>query len=219
MAFAFPMAVADFLDLLPIKSLSLECPEVSEVSRTSGGELIPANIGTRLWQGEVKLGRIRRQKAREIEALIDVMRASGASFMAYRTTSPFPAADPDGSLLGAATPQIKALSNDARIIQLKGLPAGYTLTRGDELSFSYRTDPVRFALHRVAEVSVTATGAGETAFFQVTPNLRPGAAVDAAVQLIKPQCKAMIVPGSVRPGHTNRFITDGMNFDFMQTLR
>lgn len=219
MAISFPMSTAEFLDLLPILSLSLECPEVAQVSRTEGGDLIAANMGARLWQGEVTLGSMQRNEAREVSALIDLMRGAGGSFMVYRTTSPFPAADPTGTLLATFAPNIRALSTDARVVQLKGLPAGYTLTRGDLLSFAYRSDPVRTALHSVASASITASGLGQTEFFQVTPNIRPGAAVDAEVFLIRPQCKAIIVPGSVRPGRTTRFITDGMGFSFMQTLR
>jgi len=112
------------------------------------------------------------------------------------------------------------LPSDARLIGLKGLPAGYAgLGRGSYLSFQYRSAPERHALHEIVELDVTADGAGDVAAFQVNPPIRPGAAVDAEVRLIKPACKAIILPGSVQPGRETRFITEGMSFRWLQTLR
>jgi hypothetical protein len=216
----FPLNAAAFMDQLPIKSVMMRCPETSEMSRTAGGEIITASIGTRLWQGTVELGRMTRRENRQVRSLLDVAQTAGASFMMHDTTAPGPLAQADHPDLAAYTVVIRALSpTDARLIQLGGLPAGYVLTRGDFLAFEYRSDPTRFALHTVAETSVTANGTGDTETLQVTPKLRPGAEINAVVTLLKASCKAVIVPGSVQVGRASRFMTEGASFNFIQTLR
>lgn len=214
----FPLSYADFLGALPISSITFECPEVVEVSMTAGSEALPSEIGNRYWQGEVRLGKMKRAEKRAAQVLIDQVRGAGGSFFAHDITQPFPQSDPDGTGLPGSGPLIANLPADARLISLKNL-ANYTLMRGDYLAFEYRSNPTRYALHRVVDALVTTGGAGTTGTFEVMPPIQPGAAVDTPVQLARPACKAIIVPGSVQPGKTNRFIHEGMSFGFMQTLR
>ena len=219
MPLSYPLPTSEFIAALPIASVEFDCPEALEMSRTDGGEIITGSLGTRLWQGEVTLGRLTRDEARDAQTLINVARGSGASFFMHHTSQAFPKADPGGTLLGVATPSIASLPTDSRLISLKDLPAGYVLSRGDYLAFAYRSSPERYALHTVVDASVVASGSGSTAAFQVQPNLRPGAAVNAVVTLVRPVCKAVIIPGSVSPGRQNRFLTEGISFQFIQTLR
>jgi hypothetical protein len=219
MAAVFPLSLPSFFDALPIAQVSFDLPEVSEMSRTAGGDLMVASLGTRLWQGQVTLGRLTRAEARRAKTLIDLAQGSEASFMAYQVQYPAPALDPQGGGLNGFTPRIRQVLADARLISLKGLPPGYVLSRGDMIAFSYRTEPVRFALHAIVDDGVTVLGTGQTNSFEVRPHIRPGAAVDAAVTLVKPACKARIIPGTVSPGQARRFITEGMAFEFLQTLR
>ena len=114
---------------------------------------------------------------------------------------------------------IGALNADARLISLSGLLAGYVLSSGDYLGFAYRSDPARYALHRIWTPQVEADAQGTTPSFTVQPPLRPGADVGAAVTFERAACKAIIRPGSVEPGRTRRFTTEGMAFSFVQTLR
>jgi hypothetical protein len=219
MVASFPLALPEFFDRLPIRDIRFFLPEAIEVSRTAGGDVIRDSIGTRLWQGEITLGRLLRSEAQDAEALIDLAMGAEASFMVYPLARPAPQSDPSGGILGVSSPQIRTLSSDARVLSLKGLPPSYELRRGDYLSFQYRSNPTRFALHRVQETSVVASAIGQTNLFEVRPHIRPGAVIDAAVQLVKPACKVIILPDGGEPGRTSRFITDGMSFSFMQTLR
>jgi len=219
MAVTFPLSVDYFMDDLLVRSVRFSLPEALEMSRTAAGEIGTASIGTRLWHGEVTLGRLTRSEAQDAEALIDLARGAEASFMAYPKHRVAPINDASGALLGTATVQIMKVPADARMLQLKGLPIGYELRRGDYLAFEYRSDPTRFALHRIQDASVIADGLGRTAAFEVRPHIRPGAAVDATVQLVKPACKVKMVPDSLDPGRTNRFVTEGISFSFVQTLR
>ena len=218
MALTFPLAAAEFFDTLKVRQMTFDCPEQVQVARTGGGEILPANIGPRLWTGEVSLVHHRFYVAAPVLAMISALREPGASFLAYDLTAPAPQSDPDGVALATVTPLILALPSDARMLSLKGLPSGFVLTAGDYLGFSYGTNPVRRALHRVVS-GVVAGGTGQTAAFEVTPPRRPGAAINTAVSLVKASCKARIVPGSVAPGTKGQIFTSGITFKFMQTLR
>jgi len=218
MALTFPVSTAEFFDTLEVSQMTFDCPEQMQVARTGGGEILPANIGPRLWTGEVSLWDQGHSAVAPVLAMISALREPGASFLAYDLTAPAPQSDPDGVALATVTPLILALPSDARMLSLKGLPSGFVLTAGDYLGFSYGTNPVRRALHRVVS-GVVAGGTGQTAAFEVTPPRRPGAAINTAVSLIKASCKARIVPGSVSSGAAAAGITSGITFKFMQTLR
>ena len=218
MPLSFPLSYEDFLGVLPISSMTMECPEVVETSQTAGAELLADAIGNRYWQGEIRLGVMQRSEARAVKALIDGVRTAGGSFMVHDITHPFPEEDPNGTVLAGLTPQISALPADQRLMRLNGVE-DYTLRRGDYLGFEYLSSPTRFALHRVMDLEVTGGPIGVTPEFEVVPHIEPGAVTGAAVQLGRPACKAIIVPDSVQQGRTTRFITEGMSFSFIQTLR
>ncbi len=218
-AFTFPLSLADFLDLLPINSLSLDNPEQVEVSGTGGGEILTAELGPRLWQGEIKLGRMTRFEAASAGALIDLVRGPGRGFMVSDLVRLGPAYDPTGVFIAGFTPQIAALNGDNCRLKISGLPRRYVLSRGDKLAFAYSAAPTRYALHRIASLSVTADEAGLTDWIEVTPNIRTGAAVTDAISLVRPSCKAVLIPMSSTTGTAKRTITDGASFKFIQTLR
>ncbi len=218
MALTFPLTREAFFDLLGVQRITFDCPEQVQIARTGGGEVLAADLGPRLWSGEVALGRLSRAEAAPVLALLSVLRGAGASFLAYDVTRSTPLADPDGGLLGAATPAIYELLAGAREIKLAGLPEGYVISSGDYLGFAYGTGPVRQALHRVVTGGVADAG-GITGTIEVTPPLRPGASTGAAVDLIKPAIKAVLEPGSIDAGAVSRFLTEGITFRFIQTLR
>jgi hypothetical protein len=130
-----------------------------------------------------------------------------------------PKDQPERCGTSAGPVSILALGGDARELSLTGLPVGYTLWAGDYLSFAYGTSPVLQALHRVVATTVVANGSGQTALFEVTPALRPGAAVAAPVTLKKAFCKAVAVAGSVEEMARYHTLSEGMAFDWVQTLR
>ena len=216
MALSFPLSTAAFMDLLGIAEITFDAPVQVEANGTAGGEIMVAELGPMLWIGEVKLGTMANSEASVPEVLLDLLRPPGRSFYAYDTRRPAPFADPTGAILGAATPSITVLNSNNRDLALTGLPAGYVLTRGDYLAFTYGASR---ALHRMVTASIAANGAGTTTQFEVTPRIRPGALVGAAVTLIKASCKAVLVPGSVSKGHSRKLITREMSFRFSQTLR
>lgn len=216
MPLIYPLAVADFADVLPIASLSFHLPEQVVQSRTGKGEQLTADVGERLWTGRITLGRLTKAEAARPEVLVDLVRQAGRSFLIYDHHRTNPRLDPTGAILGSSAVTILALGGDARELSLTGLPAGYTLSAGDHLSFSYGSLQ---ALHRIVDTSVVANGSGQTPLFEVIPAIRPGAVAGAAVQLRKAVCKAVAVAGSIEEALRTRTMSEGLAFDWVQTLR
>lgn len=217
MALTFPLSFAQFVSLLPIRRLSLDLPEQVTLSRTRGGEILQAERGARLWQAEIELDQMRADEAAAVMPLINLLRGAGASFLLSDPARPRPRADATGTNPLSA---VKINSAGTRELTLSGLPASYTLKSGDLISWTYGTSPVRHALHEVINPSVSANASGVTGAIEVTPPIRPGVTGGAAVRLLTPWCKAIIVPGSVSPGQRRAGgILEGVKFRTQQTLR
>jgi len=218
MAFSFPLTTAQFFQLLPVREISFDLPESVEHSETGAGEILTADLGTRLWKGEVSLDGMTPDEAATVLPLLDVLRRAGGSFMAYDLSRPGPRYDLTGTILGASVPKLHTVAANTREIRISGLPAAYQLRSHDYLAFSYGASPTRYALHRIA-TGATADGTGLTPLIEVSPNLRPGWALNADVKLVRASCKAVLVPGSVQPGRRKAALTSGAGFKFIQTLR
>lgn len=217
MALSFPLALAVFADLLPVRSLKWRLTPAANVSGLGSGQIYEKNVAPSLWRTEVALDAMPHAEADRIAALIEAAQAAGGGFYLYSPARRWPQADPGGAILGAATPQIHTLGGNNRSLRISGLPAGYQLTRGDFFHFDYAS-PARRAFHRLAE-TVTADGAGLTPLCEVVPHFNPGVATGATVTLIKPACLAAVWPGSFDPGESRHALTVGMAFTAVQKLR
>lgn len=213
---SFPATLNEFFGGLAVRAVTFVNREPVESNQMADGTILRASLGAALWQGVVTLRPEPHLASKAFEAKLSVLQRPGASFLIYDPRDPWPADDKNGTKLGSATPQIMAVNADARRMSLKQMPAGYKLTAGDMLSFQYGTNPVRYALHRLVE-SVTVSGAGNTPLFEVTPNIRTGAAVSTPVQLVKPYCKA-VFSGDPSYGNGSILFTEGAQFPFIQTL-
>lgn len=218
MALSFPLAVADFFDKIRVvEATPFFLTETLEYSQTRSGEILSADVGVRLWRTSIVARPKRHQDVKELRALLHLLSTGGRSFFAYDPTIPGPFADPQGTTLGANIPRINSLPS-TRELTLKLLPAGYVISPGDMLSFTYGSSPTRYALHQVV-TGATANGSGVTGNIEVMPYIRTGAAVNAVVTLIKPTCKMMLVPGSLNMGTSDILFTTGIGFEAVQTLR
>jgi hypothetical protein len=220
MALSFPLSVAQFMSLLPVAEITFDIPESRTIDETGGGEVLTSSYGTRLWQGEVALGDMEPPEADIALPLLDVLRRDGASFMAYDVSRPAPTLDPGGIWLTTTggAPKLHTVDANGRDLRISGLPAWYRLQPRDYLAWSYGSSPTRFALHRVVTAAV-ADATGLTPLFEVSPSIRPGWVVNSDVQLVRPACKALIVPGSVQIGRRSAALVKGAGFKFIQTLR
>lgn len=217
MALTFPLSRAAFAQILPISRITFDIPEVVASSRTKGGEILTADNGARLWQGEITLDKATRAELAKIRPLLNLLRGAAGSFQLHDPLRPFPQADPGARLLAGYSPTISTLVSN-RELSITGLPPGYRLQRDDLLHFRYGTNPSRYALHEVVS-DATASATGVITAMEVNPPIRPGATVGTAVSLFYPVCKAMIVPESFRPGRSGPTLTEGVSFQFIQTLR
>lgn len=218
MVLAYPLSRNQFMATLPIAKMSFTLPERMQSNVTKGGERISADIGPRLWVGQVTLDVLEPAEAGPVQAMLDLLRASDASFLAYDVSRPGPYRDMHGVILGASTPSIQTLPAGNQTMSLTGLPPGYVLSAGDRLSFTYTNGSTRYALHRILE-TVMADATGTTPAFQVLPAIRPGAVTGTAVTLIRPFCKVELIAGSVTDPEVHHTVTRGGALKFQQTLR
>ena len=217
MALAYPLGLAAFLDLIPQVSVTMTLDEAVLANQTGGGEILRSAHGTRLWRGRVTGRGHPYLDLDQITARIELLLAAGASFLVTQSSRKGPIDDPEGTILGAAAPAITAFSINNRDVTLGSLPPGYTLRRGDLLSFTYLSSPTRYALHRIV-TPATANGSGVTAT-EVMPPVRPGYATPSPITLVRPVCKAVIVPGSYQPPEISRDRRALFSFDWQQILR
>lgn len=217
MALSFPLSLASFLDLFTRIEATMDIGEAVLSATTGGGEAITSNYGERLWAGRITGRGHAYISLDEMTARIGLLRQGGASFLVRNPYRRGPAADPEGTILGAATPQITTFNANNRDITISGLPAGYVLRRGDLISWTYLSGPTRYALHRVVTGS-TANGSG-VATTEIMPPVRSGYATPQSITLINPVCKAVIVPGSYQPPSVQPDGIATFSFDWQQTLK
>jgi hypothetical protein len=209
MALTFPLALADFADVIGIQTVKWQLNDNRELSGMGTGQILQADLAPALWSAEVTLRPWRTNDAREIEAKINAVVRSIGSFYLYDPRKAVPKSG--AAALSGKTVSINAKA-DAKSLSLKGLPSAYALTAGDYLSFDYGTSTRRW-FGEIAE-SVTADSSGDTASFEVSPYLPTDAAADIEVTLVKPAMKAIIVPGSLQVQYAAGFTT--ISFNVMQ---
>lgn len=215
MAMPFPLSQAAFFDGLPVADSAFFLPAFVNISRTRGGAIRTATLGERLWTGRLSIPVRRHADAAAIEAKLSVLSEAGRSFFAHPLPITGPIADPTGAGLVGFSPVIYALQEGGREMRVSGLPAGYVLTAGDMIGWTYGSNPTRYAVHRLVRGAI-ASGAGITPLFEVTPAIRPGAVTGAAVALVKPPLKAVLIPG--QPALARLDVTSGLTLEFIQTL-
>lgn len=217
MSLTFPLPLRDFWLKLPISRLSFDLPGVATHARTQGGEVLPADIGARLWTAEVEMEFVTAEEWAEIEGLLALLQGAATSFLICDTRRPAPAADPDGRSLSGASP-LTGRGATRREIAITGLPGRYRISSSDMLSLTYGRNPLRYSLHKV--VIGGEASAGGALSVPVVPELPAGLGEGASVRLIRPVCKALIVPGSYEAGRgRSGGAQEGVSFTCIQTRR
>jgi hypothetical protein len=185
--------------LVCIGSASFQLEYRNELSRMAGGNPRVADLGPELWLTRIQTTDLLREEFLQADAEFNKLRGSLNTFLAYPPYSWYPQKDKLGVALGSAAVQIHAVGGDNKSLRLKGLPAGYVLTKGDFLSFIHGT--TKYALHQLT-TGATADGGGITPLFEVAPHLRAGVAVDLNVTLVRPHCEMMVLPKTYEPRTT-----------------
>lgn len=166
---------------------------------TRGGEIITTTRGARLWRGTATLAPGRIEDMRAAEARLRALIRGGALIEV---------ADPSRRTLTITGRTIHSAQPEPDVIRLS---SAASLLVGDYLAFNYLG---RRALHQIV-----ATGLGSNRV-RVVPDVRPGLAAGAAVELAVPACRAVIVPESLSgSGWTGDGVHRGLSFEWRQTLR
>lgn len=216
MALSYPLSTAQFFDTLPIRHFSMKPADARTFSETGGGEVIAAERGQRLWTGQITLDIDDHDIIASVDAMLAMLEDAAGSFLMYDPRKEFPIADPGGTQISGASPQISSLDGNNKELRINGLPAGYQLRTGDLVGWTYGANPLRYALHRIA-VGSTASGAGLSGQIEVRPHIRQGATAGAAVSLVRPVFKAKVPSADYGAGRA--YVSEGGSFSFVQTLR
>ena len=217
MPLTYPLSYAQFLRALRVAEVTFRLSHPQEHTRLGDGTVISASLGASLWTGTIRLAQANHPRHAQMEAFLALMDQPGATFLCHDPRYVGPALDQNGALLGSRTVTIHSVASNLRELRLAGLPSGYRLSAGDMLSFQYSTNPIRYALHRIV-VGAAASSTGLTPMLEVVPNLRPGAVAGLTVSLIRPACKARLLP-EPSYGSGRQALSRGASFDFIQTLR
>lgn len=208
------MTDTTFFGGIKVASARFWLDEPMEMARLGDGSVIKGSLGEALWQGEAQLPPAYHHNAAATEALLAKLQRAGEFMLAYDTRFNGPIADPGGAILGAATPVLHTVDGDNKRIRISGLPPAYVISPGDYIGWMYSN---RYAVHR-AVTGATASGAGLTPLFEVTPFIRPGFVTGTtAVVLVRPPIKAVLLDPQYGSGAP--LITQGASFGFIQTLR
>ncbi len=215
MAISFPVPLADFIDDLEIESVVFDLADKRGTTGLGSGLVNTYQISPRLWTGSVTIGLNYTTMTRQQAALLRKLQDVSTSFYISDQSALAPAGDPDGTMLGTATPLVNSLNSNNRELTIKGLPSGYILQRGDLITI----DQDHTALHEVVSSKVVANSSGVTDWIEVVPHIRPGAAIDDSIYLAPAYCKAMVLPDTVAPAtHKAGGLSDAITFDFIQRL-
>jgi hypothetical protein len=230
MPLTFPLSTATFADLLRPLESTFDLVQPSQVSGTGGGEIISVANAPAYWTGAMTTALPKGAEAHRMRALFDVLRQPARPFLMYLKGKFGPQNDPTGSICAHRSMVIAALETSRLRIgpaagqpAQRGFPPELQLLPGDMIGFRYGSNPLRYALHRVAPAAAWygTAGSGLSVWIDVEPPIRPGAVVGAAVALVKAPCKALAVPGSISGGESRYGggAWSPIQFTWRQTLR
>lgn len=206
---SYPLSVSALSDILVIESVEWGDQRNDELSGTGDGRIWSVQLAPPLWRATVTMVQHYHAQVKAQLAVLRRLQVPGASFLLVDPVSPYPAADPDGSILGSSSVTVGSIGSDRQTMSLSGLPGGYKLTAGDKGQISYGS-PSKYYFFEVSE-DVTGSSA-----FDVYPPVPVGISAGASVTLKKPACHMMIVPGSLKPGVSVSLFTSGLTFDCVQ---
>ena len=83
MALAFPVPMESFFVNLPVQFSELELGEAYEMNETGYGEILTADIGTRLWQMKVSLRDGSYAEIERFRARVNMLRQAGRTLIAH----------------------------------------------------------------------------------------------------------------------------------------
>ncbi|CAN7294547.1 hypothetical protein LJR221_001429 [Agrobacterium tumefaciens] len=212
-----PKPLSRINDVLQVASVEWDIQRNDELSGDGSGDMWQAELADPFWKATVTLALGSLSRLKRVAARIRALEGAKESFLLVDPLSPFPAADPDGSIISGSTVTIRGTSN-RYIAQVSGLPANYALTEGDKIQIVYGTEEApRYAFVEVSEDVVGTLGG--IADIRVFPRLPMSLVIGAPVTLARPACAMIIQPTTHKPGTARRTVTEGAGFTALQKKR
>jgi hypothetical protein len=222
MTITFPLARADFGDLLPISQAKIWLDPQQEISGDGTGTYYATDLTDKIWRGELTLDdALTHEDADDIEAQIDTLNGSMFSFIMADPRRLWPCNDAGGTTIKAwATPVTIADVDNNNRLKLAGLPPHYKLARGDRFHLTFGSNPLHRGYYRIAVPTPdTADVEGNSGWLDFRP-LFPDNAVDigTVVTLYKAAAEWIIAPKGRTPGTGRRTITPGGTLSIQQVF-
>lgn len=215
MALSVPLSRANLADLLPIATAEWQLQDNQELSNLGSGEVLAADLGPRLWQADCATIEADIETIEALRARFHALDGALNAFYLFDPRRPYPATDPTGTLLAAATVTIQSIDTNRKELTLEGLPSHFVLPAGTFLSVTAGS-PSRTALLQLV-ASIEASSGGVAGPVEVRPHLRPWLASGQTVTLLKPVAKVKLVPGSLSVAQVNS-VLHRLRFTARQTL-
>lgn len=199
MTLANPLGLADFVDLFSVDDITFVQGWQQQRSATGGGETRYADRAPALWKAEITTGPLDNAESEGVMALINSRAGGLKTVLLYNHKLPYPASDPTGAVIGAASPLLGTIT-DRLHVAFTGLPNNFVVPRGTYFSILFDTS--RYYLGQFAEPKV-ASGAGAVSAVEIWPPLPASISGNPAVVMAKPPGKFRITPGSAYPSKVN----------------
>lgn len=211
---AFPYPLAFLADLLDIESVEFDVDRYDQVSGQGSGRLISAELMPPLWYATVTLNPAYFEDAEVIAAKFRRLSGPLGTFLLYDPRKLYPKNDPTGVIIGANVITIVSIGADNDELTLGGFPAGYILSPGDKMSYTYGGSSRAFL-----EVSdyATADGAGQITV-PVFPHVPLGTTAGIVVTFVKPSARMQLNAKGWIPGKSSGLHTTGQSFRAIQKV-
>lgn len=196
MALADTLAAADFAELFKVQDWQFVQGFQQQRSATGGGETHYADRAPSLWRAEATTVPMTNAEAEGIMALINSRAGGLKTVLLYNKRLPYPASDPDGSIIGSTVPAINVIT-DPLHVSFSGFPAGYEIPLGTYFGIVFDTS--RYYLGQFAEARTANPITGAVAATEIWPPLPASITGTPDVIIKKPCAKFRIEPGSAFP--------------------
>lgn len=218
MPISYPYPLAFLADLLDIESVVFDVERNDSVSGQASGQLIPVELAPPLWYAEITLNPDYVEDAEVIAAKMRRLHGPLGTFMIYDPRKIYPKSDPTGAILGNRVITITDIGEDNATLSLSGFPAGYVLSPGDKLSYSYAGGEF-LAFLEVSDYT-TANAQGVAIAVPVFPHIPVGTTDNGtiSVTLVKASVRMQLDVDGWKPGKSSGLHTSGQSFRARQKI-
>ena len=195
MSLADPLPLADFYDLFRVQDITFVQSWQQQRSAQGGGRTRYADRAPALWKAEITTIPMDNAEAEGVMARINSRGGGLKTVLMYNSRLPYPASDPDGSIIGSTVPKLGTIT-DRLHVAFTGFPNGYVMPFGSYFGLIFDTS--RYYLGQFLETRTAATG-GAVSSVEIWPPLPASVSGTPNITIKKPPAQFRIVPGTARP--------------------